>query len=172
MIEKNISLTPKSRLPLFFALRHNSKARNEHCGKWSIRDNGECKSMGRLLRYFLLGLGVLWCAGCAAETDRWTGSVDAVFRYRPKESSTVVFEVRDGSYSQKAGLKAGDTLLAVDGQDITGAAYENVRAALRAPVGTFAVLKVKRNDKILEIKIERRSIRSEKKGSSDTSSTK
>jgi carboxyl-terminal processing protease len=95
-------------------------------------------------------------SGCGA--DRWTGSVDAVFRYRPSETSTVVHEIRPGSAAEAAGLAPGDRLLAVDGTDIQKADFEIVRAALRGPVGTNALLKVQRGESILEITIERRPI--------------
>ncbi len=94
--------------------------------------------------------------GCAAE--RWTGSVDAVFRYRPSESSTIVHEIRPASLAEEAGLQPGDILLSIDGTNIEKADFETVRAALRGPVGTDAVLKVKRGPKILELTIERRPI--------------
>ena len=94
--------------------------------------------------------------GCAA--DRWTGSVDAVFRYRPSETSTVVHEIRPGSLSEEAGLKSGDILLSIDGTSIEEADFETVRAALRGPVGTEAVLRVKRGQEILDLTIERRPI--------------
>ncbi len=97
-------------------------------------------------------------AGCSGTSDRWMGSVDAVFRYRPSESSTVVYEVRAGSFSKEAGLRDQDVLLAVDGKDVTAAPFEDVRDTLRGPVGTKAVLTVKRNDEIVEITVERRPI--------------
>lgn len=90
------------------------------------------------------------------------GSVDAVFRYRTAEHSTIIYEVKPGSFSEEAGLKPGDVLLAIDGQDVTNATYEGVRAALRGPVGTEAVLTVKRGAKIIEIAVERRSASVEK----------
>jgi len=85
------------------------------------------------------------------------GSVDAVFRYRTAEHSTVIHEVKPDSFSEEAGLKPGDILLAIDGRDITNATFEGVRAALRGPVGTKAVLTVKRGAKIIELSVERRS---------------
>jgi C-terminal processing protease CtpA/Prc len=94
-------------------------------------------------------------AGCA---ERWTGSVDAVFRYRPSETSTVIHEIRPGSLADEAGLEAGDILLAIDGIDIEKADFETVRDALRGPVGTNAVIKIKRGQEILEFTIERRPI--------------
>ncbi len=59
--------------------------------------------------------------------------------------------------SEAAGLKPGDLLLAVDGQDVTNASYAAVRAALKGPVGTAAKLTVKRGSDIMDFEIERRS---------------
>ena len=97
--------------------------------------------------------------GCSSASATWTGSVDAVFRYRPKENSTMVYEVRANSLSEEAGLKAGDLVLAVDGDDVSNVSYEAVRAALRGPVGSIAVLTVKRGGKTLDISVERRLIK-------------
>jgi C-terminal processing protease CtpA/Prc len=104
---------------------------------------------------FLAICSAVCIAGCA---DRWNGSVDAVFRYRPSETSTVIQEIRPGSLAEEAGLKAGDVLLAIDGTDIDKADFETVRDALRGPVGTNAVIKIKRGQEILEFTVERRPI--------------
>lgn len=106
----------------------------------------------------LLLLSIL-LVGCATGVDRWTGSVDAVFRYRSKDNSTVIFKVRPESASAAANLTAGDVLLAVDGVDITGSSYQEIREALRGPVGTWAVLTVRRGSETVEIEVERKPIR-------------
>ncbi|MCP4606824.1 MAG: PDZ domain-containing protein [Proteobacteria bacterium] len=111
--------------------------------------------------FFGILVGVFSVA-CSSTSDRWTGSVDAVFRYRPQENTTIVFEVRPESLSEEAGLKPGDLLLAVDGDDISNASYEAVRAVLRGPVGTKARITIKRGDKILDIEIERRTVKDNK----------
>ena len=84
--------------------------------------------------------------------------MDAVFRYRPQDSSTAVVEIRPQSFSEEAGLQAGDVVLAVDGKDVTGAAFEEVRAALRGPVGTVVRMTVKRGDAVMDVSVERRPI--------------
>ncbi|MBW2531719.1 MAG: PDZ domain-containing protein, partial [Deltaproteobacteria bacterium] len=95
-------------------------------------------------------------AGCGPVADRWTGSVDAVFKYSPGNRSTLIHEIRPGSYSEQAGLLPGDRLLTVDGEDVADADFPAVRGALRGPVGTMAVLRVQRGADIVEIAIERR----------------
>ncbi len=90
-----------------------------------------------------------------------------MFRYRTQETSTVIFEVRPGTFSEEVGLKPGDLLLAIDGNDITSATYQSVRAALRGPVGSIAKLTVKRGDEILEFEIERRPAKSDNKAEGD-----
>ena len=83
-------------------------------------------------------------------------SVDAGFRYNTKTNRTIVFEVEKGTMSEEAGLQPGDILLAVDGEDVTNASRQGVLVALKGPVGTTAVLTVKRGSVIKDISIERR----------------
>ena len=97
-------------------------------------------------------------AACSGASSSWTGSVDAVFRYRPSESSTIVHEVRKGSLSEESGLKVGDQLLTIDGKDVTSADFQVVRAALQGPVGTLAHLTVKRGSAIVALTVERRPV--------------
>lgn len=108
------------------------------------------------LRALILVSGI---AACGSGTDKWTGSVDAVFRYRPSDRSTVVHEIRPGTWSETAGLQPGDRVLSVDGVDVTEMPYGEVRAAMRGPVGTIAVLSVQRDGELLEIEVERRPIK-------------
>jgi len=111
---------------------------------------------GRALLALILIAGI---AACGSGTDKWTGSVDAVFRYRPSDRSTVVHEIRPGTWSEAAGLQPGDRVLAVDGVDVTEMPYGEVRAAMRGPVGTIAVLSVQRDGELLELDVERRPIK-------------
>lgn len=97
-------------------------------------------------------------AACGSSTDKWTGSVDAVFRYRPSDRSTVVHEIRPATWSEAAGLQPGDRVLTVDGVDVTEMPYGEVRSAMRGPVGTVAVLTVQRGEQLLEVQVERRPI--------------
>ncbi|MBW2276036.1 MAG: PDZ domain-containing protein [Deltaproteobacteria bacterium] len=109
----------------------------------------------------LASLIVIFAAGfaaCGSTTDKWTGSVDAVFRYRPSDRSTVVHEIRPGTWSEASGLQPGDRVLAVDGVDVTELPYGEIRAAMRGPVGTVALLAVQREGELLEIQVERRPI--------------
>ena len=108
---------------------------------------------------FLGAVFALSAVGCGPTTDRWTGSVDAVFKYRPGDRSTVIHEIRAGSLSEQAGLQAGDRLLSVDGEDVSDADFEAVRAVLRGPVGTSAVLRVRRGTEVVEISVERLPLR-------------
>jgi len=97
-------------------------------------------------------------AACGSGTDKWTGSVDAVFRYRPSDRSTVVHEIRPGTWSEASGLQPGDRVLTVDGVDVTEMPFGQVRAAMRGPVGTVARLSIQREGELLEIEVERRPI--------------
>ena len=106
-----------------------------------------------------LCLGLVGLLACSGTADKWTGSVDAVFRYRPGDRSTLVYEIRPGSAAARAGLETGDRILAVDGEDVTEAAFEVVRAAMRGPVGSFAVLTIQRDGVISDIEVERRPLR-------------
>jgi C-terminal processing protease CtpA/Prc len=116
-------------------------------------------SMHRSTTQFLLfAIFFSSLSGCLGSINNWEGSVDAVFKYRSSENSTLVHEIRPQSFSEEAGLQAGDQLLAIDGKDITGATYQEVRSALRGPVGTMTTLTVQRGETIMDIAVERRPI--------------
>lgn len=108
--------------------------------------------------WLLIAIMIALAAACGKTTDKWTGSVDAVFRYRPSDRSTVVHEIRPGTWSEVAGLQPGDRVLTVDGVDVTEMPYGEVRSAMRGPVGTVAVLTVQRGEELLEVRVERRPI--------------
>ena len=115
--------------------------------------NGEVGTV-TCLKYSIIAVFFGLLLGGCAET--WISSVDAGFRYNTKTNRTVVFEVLPGTLSKKAGLEPGDILLAVDGEDVTKAPKGAVMSALKGPIGTTAVLTVKRASQILDIRIERR----------------
>jgi C-terminal processing protease CtpA/Prc len=104
-------------------------------------------------------LAALFLMAACGGTDKWMGSVDAVFRYRPSDRTTVVHEVRPGSLSERAGLEPGDRLLVIDGKDVTDMPFEQVRESLRGPVGTRVRLSIQRDGELLEIEMERRPLR-------------
>src|SRR5690606_5659728 len=66
----------------------------------------------------------------------------------------------DGTPAQKAGIRAGDTIIAVDGRALTPADHEG-RGPLRGPPGTSVVLTVQREGEPapLEITVQRETIR-------------
>ena len=70
------------------------------------------------------------------------GGIGSIIRYDPKRKHTVIAEPYEGMPAAKAGLKAGDVLLEIDGKDLTG--NTNVAEMLRGQAGTGFKLKVQR----------------------------
>ncbi len=111
-------------------------------------NSGNCLTYSVIVVFLSLLLG-----GCA---EPWISSIDAGFRYNTKNHRTMVFDVSPGTISEEAGLKPGDIVLAVDGEDITSAPKRAVMVALKGPIGTMAVLTIKRGSQIMEISVERK----------------
>ena len=70
------------------------------------------------------------------------GGIGSIIRYDPKLKHTVIAEPYEGMPAAKAGLKAGDVRLEIDGKDLTG--NTNVAEMLRGQAGTGFKLKVQR----------------------------
>ena len=86
------------------------------------------------------------------------GGIGSVITYSRKTQYTTISEPYEGMPAAEAGLKAGDILLELDGQDLKG--NPDVSTLLRGQVGTSFKLKVQRPGvkKPLEFDIVRRSI--------------
>jgi carboxyl-terminal processing protease len=59
-----------------------------------------------------------------------------------KDGYPMIVAPMDGSPAQKAGIQAGDTLVAVDGQQVAGASLDKVVQMVRGPGGTKVTLTV------------------------------
>lgn len=86
------------------------------------------------------------------------GGIGSLIRYNPKTKYTVIAEPFEGMPAAEVGLKAGDTLLEIDGKDLKG--NEDVSSLLKGALGTNFKLKVERpgEKKPLEFTIVRKSI--------------
>ena len=71
-----------------------------------------------------------------------------------------ITQVEDEGPAQKAGVRAGDRLVAVDGTDIRGMALSEVGKLLKGEEGTSVVLTVVRDQQTLELSVERGRIKS------------
>jgi carboxyl-terminal processing protease len=71
-----------------------------------------------------------------------------------------ITQVEDEGPAQKAGVLAGDRLVAVDGTDIRGMALSEVGKLLKGEEGTSVVLTVVRDQQTLELSVERGRIKS------------
>lgn len=93
-------------------------------------------------------------------TGKYAG-VGAVIRYHKKHDRVVIVEPYEGMPALDAGLRAGDILLSIDGEDLKGLPVDEVSSRLRGEPGTTLTVRAKREgvaDSIMEVKILRANI--------------
>ena len=93
-------------------------------------------------------------------TGKYAG-VGAVIRYHKKHDRVVVVEPYENMPALNAGLRAGDILLSIDGEDLKGLPVDKVSDKLRGEPSTQLTVRVKREgvaDSLLEVKLTRANI--------------
>ncbi|MCD8167045.1 MAG: S41 family peptidase [Bacteroides sp.] len=88
------------------------------------------------------------------------GGIGSMIRYHSKLKRVVIVEPYEGMPAAEAGLKAGDILWEIDGEDLNGLTSDKVSSMLRGPEGSNFKLKVKRpgTESLLEFTMVRKSI--------------
>ncbi len=74
------------------------------------------------------------------------------------DGAALVTSVYKGFGADKAGIKAGDVIEEVDGESTEGRDEESISEFLKGAPGTETELKVRRGDKLLNIKVEREEV--------------
>ena len=72
------------------------------------------------------------------------GGIGSIIMYNPKLKRSIISELFEGTPAAKAGLKAGDVIIAIDGKDLTGKNNQEVSEMLRGQVGTQVKVKIDR----------------------------
>lgn len=93
-------------------------------------------------------------------TGKYAG-VGAVIRYHKRYDRVVIVEPYEGMPALDAGLRAGDILLSIDGEDLKGLTVDKVSEKLRGESGTTLWVKAKREgvaDSLIEVKLTRANI--------------
>lgn len=88
------------------------------------------------------------------------GGIGSIITWNPKLKRSMISEPYEGMPAAKHGLKAGDILLEIDGEDLMGKDNQQVSNMLRGEIGTTFKLKVERpgTKKPIEFDIVRQSI--------------
>ncbi|HTP38370.1 MAG TPA: S41 family peptidase [Steroidobacteraceae bacterium] len=81
-------------------------------------------------------------AGIGIEVQAVDGRIDVVRRMR-------------GSPAEKAGIQPGDTILDIDGVQLTAADLQSAIGRMRGPVGSLVHLAVRRADRVLQFALQR-----------------
>ncbi|GCD77798.1 peptidase S41 [Thermaurantimonas aggregans] len=90
------------------------------------------------------------------QTTGQYGGIGASIRKR--DDYVMVVSVYKDAPADKAGVRPGDLLLAIDGKSLKGFSDSEVSALLKGSPGTSFMLKVKRDDQTLDLKIVREEI--------------
>ncbi|MGW1771505.1 S41 family peptidase [Streptomyces sp. NPDC002104] len=90
---------------------------------------------------------------------RWTGV--GLWAGRLRDGRIEIDRVQPGSPAARAGMRAGDRLLSIDGQGVTGLRVAEVVALLRGEAGTPVELKLTRGGTDLTQTVRREELRSE-----------
>ncbi len=83
------------------------------------------------------------------------GGIGAIIRQYPKRDYVYIEEPYEGMPAQKAGLKAGDRILAIDGESMKGKASQYVSEHLRGEVGTGLTVTVGRGADSVDVRFDR-----------------
>lgn len=93
-------------------------------------------------------------------TGKYAG-VGAVIRYHQRHDRVVIVEPYEGMPALEGGLRAGDILLSINGEDLKGLPVDEVSTRLRGEPGTTLTVRAKREgvaDSIVEVKLSRANI--------------
>lgn len=92
-------------------------------------------------------------------TGKYAG-IGSVIRFHTGKNTTVIAEPYENMPAHKAGLKAGDILLSINGIPVQGMNTDSVSNLLRGEAGTIVALEIERPGKKgkMNVKIERASI--------------
>ncbi|MBR3432339.1 MAG: S41 family peptidase [Bacteroidaceae bacterium] len=90
-------------------------------------------------------------------TGKYAG-IGSGIRYHKKEARAVISDPFENSPSQRAGLKAGDVIMRIDGKDVKGLGTPKVSNMLRGEAGTTFELVVRRGNEEKTIHITRQTI--------------
>lgn len=80
---------------------------------------------------------------------------------RPEARRIVIVAVLPGLPADKAGVRAGDVVLTIDGESTVNLSAEEAQQKLRGPVGSKVVLVLERKGEKLRVALERQTIRIE-----------
>ena len=92
-------------------------------------------------------------------TGKYAG-IGSVIRYHTDKKTTVLSEPYEGMPAQKAGLKAGDAIISIDGVDVRGMSTDSVSDRLRGEPGTTLTIEYERPGKkgTSKVKLQRENI--------------
>lgn len=92
-------------------------------------------------------------------TGKYAG-IGSVIRFHTEKKRTVLSEPYEGMPAQKAGLKAGDIIISIDGVDVKGMSTDSVSDRLRGEPGTTLTIEYERPGKkgTTKVKLQRESI--------------
>ena len=92
-------------------------------------------------------------------TGKYAG-IGSVIRYHTDKKTTVLSEPYEGMPAQKAGLKAGDAIISIDGIDVRGMSTDSVSDRLRGEAGTTLTIEYERPGKkgTSKVKLQRENI--------------
>ena len=92
-------------------------------------------------------------------TGKYAG-IGSVIRFHTEKKTTVLTDPYEGMPAQKAGLKAGDLIISIDGKDVKGMSTDSVSDMLRGEPGTTLTIEYERPGKkgTDKVRLERESI--------------